>query len=255
MRGQSKISKRISEVLERWNQKDLIAYLKAELDRREFTHVWVESGRTPESDSEETPKEVIKWIAKLLHIKKNQLYDVCPLKENWKAGEDFDALCDSWPGDVNWCNPAFSKAQLFLIKALTEFIKGKSCVVLLPQQCTMTPVAKTLIEQVAEVKYPGPITFGKHKTPLNLHLTMIFLIRPEFIDQMPIKTEREKQALDAYQMETRASQNNMRFPVMTKEEIAYRLFDQRAFNISVANICEVSMRNVTEMYKRWKGRK
>ena len=67
---------------------------------------------------------------------------------------------------------------------------------LLPQWCTMTPLAKTLIEQVAEVKYPGPITFGKHKTPLNLHLTMIFLIRPEFIDQIPIKTQKETQATD-----------------------------------------------------------
>ena len=138
------------------------------------------------------------------HIKRSSLYDVCPLKEDWKAGEDFDALCDSLPGDVNWCNPAFSISQLFLIKALTEFIKGKSCVVLLPQQCTMTPVAKTLIEQVAEVKYPGPITFGKHKTPLALHLTMIFFIRPEFIDRIPIKTKRESQTSDTSQLQIRA---------------------------------------------------
>ena len=112
------------------------------------------------------------------------MYDVCPYKPNWTDGWDFDALAENWPADINWANCPFSYSQEFVNKALIEFMKGRSVILLLPYLSQVAATGKALLETVAEIKYPGPIRFESHSKALNSQLSMVFLLRPELIESI-----------------------------------------------------------------------
>jgi hypothetical protein len=74
-----------------------------------------------EKDSTATPS----WLYKLLDDEFHFDFDPCPLNPT------FDGLSIEW-GKVNYVNPPYSNKLPWILKALHEYCKGKTIVMLLP---------------------------------------------------------------------------------------------------------------------------
>ena len=73
------------------------------------------------------------------------MWDQCLYLPDWKIGEDYDALTEEWSAELKWINPPFSRTLEFLYKALIEFLKGRSSVLLVPNRSIKRGIEKNLI--------------------------------------------------------------------------------------------------------------
>ena len=94
--------------------------------------VLTESKQTKTGDSENTPENVKDWIVNKILVESSQMWNQCPYNPNWTSGRDYDIYAEDWCAANNWVNPPFSRGQTTIIKALIEFIKGRSSVLLIP---------------------------------------------------------------------------------------------------------------------------
>lgn len=75
------------------------------------------------NDDWETPKFILDWVQATY----GSYFDPCPLKSS------FDGLSIEWE-DVNYINPPYNRFDKpkFIKKAIEEYKKGKTCILLIP---------------------------------------------------------------------------------------------------------------------------
>jgi len=83
--------------------------------------------RKPIHDNWETPQEVLSAIKSEF----GNFFDPCPLNNDLSK---WDGLKSDWQGGVCFINPPYSRKlkEAFIMKALEESKKGKTCILLLP---------------------------------------------------------------------------------------------------------------------------
>lgn len=83
--------------------------------------------RGTKNDDWETPDYIYMLIERLTTLKKEDLFDPCPLNA------DFDGLSIDWK-DYNYINPPYNITDKpkFVKKAYEEYKKGKMCIMLIP---------------------------------------------------------------------------------------------------------------------------
>lgn len=89
-------------------------------------------------------------------------FDPCPLKEN----PDIDGLAIEW-GESNFVNPPYSDIKNWCTKAVAEWEKGKTVVMLIPSR-TDTKYWHEFIMRADEIRFvKGRLKFGnaKHNAP------------------------------------------------------------------------------------------
>ena len=75
------------------------------------------------NDHWETPQYILNWVTK----EYGSYFDPCPLKSL------FNGLIIEWK-EINYINPPYNRIDkpLFIQKAIKEFQKGKTCILLIP---------------------------------------------------------------------------------------------------------------------------
>ena len=79
------------------------------------------------TNSVETPDYVLDALKKEFG---NDLYDPCPFQPNFDPTKHKNGLTTEW-GAINYCNPPFNDVKHWLMKAREEWLKGKTCIVLM----------------------------------------------------------------------------------------------------------------------------
>ena len=94
-------------------------------------------------DDWETPN----YILDAIKDEFGDFFDPCPLNA------DFDGLKIDWKA-VNYINPPYNRKdkELFIRKAYSEYLKGKTCIMLLPVS-TSTKIFHELIYPNAEIRF------------------------------------------------------------------------------------------------------
>lgn len=130
------------------------------------------------SDNWATPKE----FYDNLNNEFNFDFDPCPLNHN--LGE-WDGLKIEW-GKVNYINPPYSRTlkEAFILKAIEESKKGKTCVMLLPVSTStkifheqILPNKKEIRFVKGRIKFLGVNTKGEYvtnKAPMHDSMIVIF---------------------------------------------------------------------------------
>lgn len=124
-----------------------------------------------------TPKEVYNQ----LNEEYNFDFDPCPLNHDMS----WDGLTIEW-GKSNFINPPYSRKikEAFIMKAIEESKKGKTCVMLLPVSTStrifheqILPNAKDILFIRGRIKFVGVNTKGElvdNKTPMHDSMIVIF---------------------------------------------------------------------------------
>ena len=109
-------------------------------------------------------------------------FDPCPLQHNI---EKWDGLEIDW-GKSNFINPPYSRKlkELFVLKAIKESKKGKTCVLLLPVSTStilfhdyILPNKKEIRFIKKRIKFIGVNTFGEKVTnKCGMHDSMIVIL-------------------------------------------------------------------------------
>jgi hypothetical protein len=60
------------------------------------------------SDQYETPAWIREYLKESENLKEDELFDICPLRKDWRQGFNYDALKENWSNKVNYGNPPFS---------------------------------------------------------------------------------------------------------------------------------------------------
>ncbi len=112
----------------------------------------------------------------------NFTLDVAASKENSKCkvfiSAEQDALVSTW-GDVNWCNPPYSKTKWFLARAVEMAAFGHTSVLLIPAR-TDTKMWHGYVSQADEVRFlKGRVKFvgGQASAPFP-SAVVVFRPRP-----------------------------------------------------------------------------
>ena len=118
----------------------------------------------------------------------DELFDICPLREDWRQGFHYDALKESWSHKVNFGNPPFSQAALFIEKALAEFLKGKNVILLLPKYLLVQKaIFKEILKDICDLHSIGEVAFikdGKQLIkPYPRECVLIYFLQPSFIQR------------------------------------------------------------------------
>ena len=94
-------------------------------------------------DDWETPDSILYMIREEF----GDFFDPCPINS------DFDGLKIDWKS-VNYINPPYNRKdkELFIRKAYSEYLKGKSCIMLLPVS-TSTKIFHEIIYPNAEIRF------------------------------------------------------------------------------------------------------
>jgi site-specific DNA-methyltransferase (adenine-specific) len=129
------------------------------------------------SDDWATPKE----LYDKLNAEFDFDYDPCPLHST------FDGLEAEW-GNSNFINPPYSRKlkDAFVIKAVEESKRGKTCVMLLPVSTSTQLFHKHILPNASDirflegrVKFLGVNTKGEYVTDkAPMHDSMIVIFRP-----------------------------------------------------------------------------
>jgi site-specific DNA-methyltransferase (adenine-specific) len=99
------------------------------------------------------------WLYKKLNDEFNFDFDPCPLNA------DFDGLSIEW-GNSNFINPPYNRKDKpkFIQKAYEEYLKGKTCVMLIPS-ATGTKQFHEVILPNAEIRFlKGRVSFKGYNT-------------------------------------------------------------------------------------------
>jgi hypothetical protein len=123
----------------------------------------IQGVRKGKNDNEPTPKYLLKEIYDEFKI----IFDPCP------PSPTFDGLTIPWK-KRNYCNPPYSKKQLWIAKALEEQKKGNLTVMLLPVD-TSTAWFQDKIMPNCEVRWlRGRIKLDNGKHPMYASMLAIF---------------------------------------------------------------------------------
>ena len=98
------------------------------------------------------------WLLDDIRLEFGDFFDPCPLNAN------FNGLEIDWQ-DVNYINPPYNRKdkEAFINKAYQEYLKGKTCVMLLPVS-TSTKIFHKIIYPYAEIRFlKGRVKFLGHK--------------------------------------------------------------------------------------------
>lgn len=107
------------------------------------------------SDQWATPKELYEALDKEFGFD----FDPCPLNEN----PDLDGLAVEW-GQCSFVNPPYSNIAAWCEKAVEQWKKGKTVVMLIPSR-TDTKYWHKYIMQANEIRFcKGRLKFGDSKT-------------------------------------------------------------------------------------------
>jgi site-specific DNA-methyltransferase (adenine-specific) len=129
----------------------------------------------PTRDDWETPKNLYEKLNKEFQFD----FDPCPLFN------EFDGLSIEWK-QSNFINPPYSRKlkEAFVLKAIEESKKGKSCVMLLPVSTStklfhhyILPNAKDIRFVEKRIRFLGINTKGEYvtnKTPMHDSMIVIF---------------------------------------------------------------------------------
>lgn len=99
--------------------------------------------------------------------------------------EEEDGLSRPWDGDLNWCNPPYSKIGPWVEKALTEREFGHASLLLLPAGVGSNWF-RDFVHEKADVYFlNGRLTFVGHDTPypkdlILLHYQPAILFSPQY---------------------------------------------------------------------------
>jgi len=127
------------------------------------------------SDNWATPEE----LYNKLNAEFNFDFDPCPLHS------DFDGLVIEW-GKSNYINPPYSRQlkEAFVIKAIEQAKKGKTCVMLLPVSTStrlfhryILPNAREIRFLEGRVRFLGTNTKGEYvtdKAPMHDSMVVVF---------------------------------------------------------------------------------
>lgn len=130
------------------------------------------------SDNWATPKDFYNKLNKEFNFD----FDPCPLNHNLEL---WNGLEIEW-GKVNFVNPPYSRElkEKFVIKAIEESKKGKTCVMLLPVSTStklfhnyILPNAKDIRFVFKRIKFLGINTKGEYvttKSPMHDSMIVIF---------------------------------------------------------------------------------
>lgn len=137
------------------------------------------------SDNWKTPAYVYDTLNEIFKFD----FDPCPLStekdenENWII--HFDGLEIGW-GESNFINPPYSQKlkEAFIMKALEESKKGKTCVLLIPVSTStkifheiILPNASKIWFVKKRIKFEGVNTFGEfvnNKAPMHDSMIIVF---------------------------------------------------------------------------------
>jgi len=129
-----------------------------------------------QSDHWGTPK----WLYDKLNQEFNFDFDPCPLHA------DFDGLSVEW-GDSNFINPPYNRVDKpkFIQKAYEEYLKGKTCVLLIPASVSTKQFIELILPN-AEIRFiKGRIAFSGYNTKGEFtnknkgkHDSMIVIFKP-----------------------------------------------------------------------------
>lgn len=132
------------------------------------------------SDEWATPKEFYDELNEEFNFD----FDPCPLNNGAEITPDKDGLLIEW-GKSNFINPPYSRKlkESFIIKAVEESKKGKTCVMLLPVSTStkifhemIKPNAKEIRFVKGRIKFIGINTKGeKTSTGSPMHDSMIII--------------------------------------------------------------------------------
>ena len=100
--------------------------------------------RNNSGDDWKTPDWFYKKLDQVYHFD----FDPCPYQS------DFDGLSISW-GGVNFVNPPYSRKlkEKFIMKALEESRKGKTCVLLLPVSTSTTIFHDVILPNAKKIEF------------------------------------------------------------------------------------------------------
>ena len=76
-------------------------------------------------DSVKTPRYIKQWVTK----KFGKFYDPVPYNPNFDKSKNRDALQTEWKA-VNFVNPPYSRAHMFVKKAVEQWKQKKTCILL-----------------------------------------------------------------------------------------------------------------------------
>lgn len=108
------------------------------------------------SDVHVTPDRVYSIIDTFWDLKKDDLFDPCPVSP------DFDGLEIDWK-NINYVNPPYTKLSEFVEKALEEKLKGNRTIMLLPAK-TDQPWFHRLVHYWCEIVWiQGRLKFKNNK--------------------------------------------------------------------------------------------
>ena len=83
-------------------------------------------GKKKNKDSVATPKYILDALTKEF----GDLFDPCPLNDEWDESKDENGLKIPW-GQTSFCNPPYSNVKPWIEKAVAEHSLGKTVVLLL----------------------------------------------------------------------------------------------------------------------------
>jgi hypothetical protein len=69
-----------------------------------------------------------------LNCQREDLFNLCIYRKNLRRHYNFEALTNEWSNKINRAYIPFSQSNIFLLKALIEFFKGKKVTIMMPYQ-------------------------------------------------------------------------------------------------------------------------
>ena len=85
-----------------------------------------------DKDSVSTPAYILKYLNENYFKEEGEIFDPCPLIENWDPSKHIDGLKIKWGTNQQvFCNPPYSKACKFIEKAKNENEKFGTKIILL----------------------------------------------------------------------------------------------------------------------------
>ena len=111
-----------------------------------------------EDDDWATPKIIYNWIEKNI-FKEESFFDPCPLRSS------FDGLVIDWKQN-NYINPPYNRLDKpkFIKKAFEEYLKGKTCVMLIPASTDLKDFHKYIVPHAKVILLEKRIKFKGHNS-------------------------------------------------------------------------------------------